>query len=112
MKNVQGKKEKEEFFTMKVWLVRIRDEIHPCPVLSKEEYLKKKIKILHKDITMKMSYKNKRIATLKRVIRNNVVDGREQLVPEATCGLEVAIIFVVVVSAVAEGLAVLDEEGA
>lgn len=55
-------------------------------------------------------HKHKRIAALKRLIRNNVVDGRGQIVPEPTCGLGVAVIFVVDPSNVAEGLAVLDEE--
>lgn len=46
---------------------------------------------------------------LKKVIRNNVMDGRGQLVPEPGCGLGVVVIFVVDASAVAEGFA-LDEE--
>jgi hypothetical protein len=51
------------------------------------------------------------IATLKRVIRNNVVDGHGQLVPEPACGLGVGFVrFVVDESAVVEGLAVLDVE--
>lgn len=51
------------------------------------------------------------IATLKRAIRNNVVDGHGQLVPELACGLGVGFVRFVVddSAAVAEGLAVLDE---
>jgi len=50
------------------------------------------------------------IATLKRTIKNNVMDGHGQFVPELACGLGVGFVKIVVDdSAVAEGLAVLDE---
>ena len=61
---------------------------------------------------MIISHEHKRIATLKIVIRNNVVDG-QQLVAEPACGVGVVVVkFVVDASAVGvpEGLVVLEEE--
>lgn len=85
------------------------ENIHEISVHLKEKWKRKTSTKENCDENLYI-HEHKTIARLKRVIRNNVnvVDG--YLVPELAFRIGVVVVFVVDISAVIEGLVVMDEE--